>query len=216
MALTVPSAFASAGTWTVTPSNTAWTATLAGNSSVSGDPVEFVLTDTTAGVSITCTVGSASGTTGSSPNTTGLLATITSSSFGSTTIRCTDILGDPWTVTQVPGTMWDLNALSYDSATGVTTIDITNISALVSGSINGTACSFDITGTANGTYTNPGTQTSPGGLQVTGASLTISNTTAGCSSSVNGLITIGDGDSATFTVGCAITNPIDGITMTDP
>lgn len=150
----------------------------------------------TQNVTITCTAGMISGTAGSAGP-----STITSSTLG----PCTDMLDDSWTVTQAPGTVEELMSGQ-----------ITGIDDEVSGFILGSECTFEVTGNGQYAFTGPGTQTDPADLQVTETDLTISNTSSGCSSSINGVLTVADGDSATFMADYAITYGPGGIRSTDP
>ena len=78
----------------------------------------------------------------------------------------------PWTVTGLD--TWGIDATGSTNASGVTPVRILGVSAHVT---NG-SCSFDVTGTVNGTYTNgatDGTLTLPG----TTSTLTISNVSGG-------------------------------------
>lgn len=166
----VPSA--SAATWTVSPANTAITATANSNIVMSSGSSK-----------ITCTGGSGTGTTGDGSNAASL-ATVNSFSGSG----CKDnVLGGSWTIKLTGGT---LGGSSYNASTGVTTGTISGGTVTASGSDLGLTCSFTATGTLNGTYTN-GSHT----LAVTGGTATISNVSgSGC-----GLGGIKNGSSGTVT-----------------
>lgn len=181
-------------TWTVSPGG-AFTASLAPGTTAT-------LTDTTTNNSITCSVGTAGGSlrSGSGLSGTGI-GTITSGSFGSSANRCSGPLGSSWTVTLTSGTTWQVNAVSFDAASGVTNGMITGVDTTISGSSFFGSCSARATGTVSGTYTN-----STAALALNSASLTISGVSgSGCANRIN------NGDSATLTA-TAVVNPAQTIT----
>lgn len=154
LGLAVPSA--SAATWTVSPANTAFTATQSGN-----------LVMTSGSTTITCTAGKESGTTGDGSNAAALATLSNGSESG-----CTDsVAGGSWTVSLSGGS---LAGSSYSN--GVTTGTINGMTAKASGSDFGLGCSFTATGTLTATYTN-----SSATLKITGGTMTLSNVSgAGC------------------------------------
>jgi hypothetical protein len=132
-----------ATTWTVSPGG-----------AITGKSGTTTLKDTTTGNSQTCESSSTSGTLKSGSGLSGTdLGSITALSFKT----CTGPLGVTFTYTSndLP---WHLNAVSYDSSTGVTTGTITGIDLTLSGP----SCSADVDGTSadshtgkvNTTYTN--------------------------------------------------------------
>ena len=131
--LSAAPAFA-ATTWTVSPGG-----------AVMAKSGTTTLKDTTNGNFQTCKSSSTSATlkTGSGLQGTGL-GSITALSFKT----CTGPLGVTFTVTSndLP---WHLNAVSYDSSTGVTTGTITHIDATLSGP----SCSADVDGTSADSHT---------------------------------------------------------------
>lgn len=197
--LAAPAAFASGGTWSISPANTNFT----------GTSSNTVLEDTTSPLQpqISCTSSDASGTTGAGTVTTtpAQLATV-SATFS----NCSDVLGGSWSATL---TSANLLGDTYDSSTGTTTGEIDNVMASVSGSVFGSPCSFDVTGNipdGDVAYTN-----STGPLAVsdtTPQGLTLTHVTgSGCS-----LVGISEGDTSFFTASYTLTSPAGGITVTDP
>ncbi|HET9899200.1 MAG TPA: hypothetical protein VFQ44_30105 [Streptosporangiaceae bacterium] len=144
LTLAVPAAMA-AGTWTVTggPSFTSAAAT----------GTTFTLSDTTSGLSFTCTVGASVGTvTVQNGSTNTAIGHVTSSSFGSSAHKCNGPLGSTGTSTQTSGTTATLNAVSF--ASGVTTGTITGVDhTLTISSFLGT-CTARVKGTAGTKYNN--------------------------------------------------------------
>jgi len=187
--LSAAPAFA-ATTWTVSPGG-----------AITAKSGTTTLTDTTTGNSLTCKSSSTSATlkTGSGLKGAGL-GSITKVTFAT----CTGPLDLTFTVT-TNGLPWKLNAVSYNSTTGVTHGTITGIDATLSGP----SCTADVDGTGAGldngkvkaTYTN-----STGKLKVltTGGNLHVYDV-VGCA----GLINSGDATTfkATYTV-----SPIQTIT----
>lgn len=177
---------ASAASWTVTPANTAISATASSNIVMSSGSSK-----------ITCTGGSGSGTTGDGTNA-AALATVSSFSGSG----CKDnILGGSWTMKLTGG---NLGGTSYNSSTGTTTGTISGGTVTASGSDLGLTCSFTATGTLNGTYTN-----STDTIAITGGTATLSNVSgSGC-----GLGGISNGSTGTVT-GSIKVSP--GVTITSP
>jgi len=110
--------------------------------------------DTTTGNLLTCTSSSTSATLKKGTGLSGTaLGSITKVSFSD----CTGPLGVTFTYTS-HGLPWKLNAVSYDSSTGVTTGTITGIDLTLSGpscsaDVDGTGASKD-NGKVDATYTN--------------------------------------------------------------
>lgn len=176
---------ADAATWTVSPANTAFTATQSGSTTMSSGSA-----------TITCTGGSVSGTSGDGSNA-AALATLSSGSESG----CTDsVLGGSWTISLSGGS---LSGSSYDSSTGTTTGTITGITATASGSDLGESCSFTASGTVNATYANPGT------LTITGGSMTLSDV-SGSACSLGG---ISNGSTGSVTGTYDVSSPSGGITV---
>lgn len=165
----------SAATSTVVP----YTATTTGSSP------QVTFKDTTSGTTLNCASASAAGSvTVVSGHDSNGLGTINGATTGWNT--CTGPFSLKFTVTGA--NTWNLNATG-STVGGVTPGSISNVSAHVAG--NG--CSFDVTGTANGSYTNgasSGTLTLPG----TTSTLTISNV----SGSLCGFAGIANGHAASF------------------
>jgi hypothetical protein len=132
-----------ATTWSVSPGG-----------AVTGTSGTTTLKDTTTGNSLTC---KSSATKATLKKGTGLSGTALGSITSVTFATCTGPLGLTFTVksNDLP---WKLNAVSYDSSTGVTTGTITGIDA----TLTGPSCSAEVDGTAagkhdgevKGTYTN--------------------------------------------------------------
>src|SRR5882757_10863598 len=174
-----------AGTWTVTVGSA--TGTVPFNGATTGDHTstnpDILFTDTTSGLGLSCDSGTAGGSTTVG---TGLSGTNIAQISGPSTTwtNCLGPLGLELDPTGVGA--WNLQAVSYDSGTGVTSGQITSINAHVS-SPDATSCVFDVTGTVNATFTNSTHQ-----LAISpDPTLTISNVT-GCFGLING------GDQASF------------------
>jgi hypothetical protein len=172
-----------ATTWSVSPGG-----------AITGKSGTTTLKDTTTGNSLTCKSSSTSATLKKGSGLSGTaIGSITKVTFST----CTGPLDLTFTVT-TKDLPWKLNAVSYDSSTGVTTGTITGIDATLSGP----SCSADVDGTGAGkhngsvkaTYTN-----STGKLKVltTGGNLHVYDV-SGCA----GLINSGNATtfSATYTV----------------
>jgi hypothetical protein len=196
MGLAVPAAMA-AGTWTVT-GGTSFTATASSGTT-------FTLTDTTANLSFTCTVGTGSGTvTDESSGTNTAIGSITASTFGSSSKKCSGPLGSTGTDTQVSGTTSTLNVSSYSG--GVTTGTITNIDHVMTiSSILGT-CTATVKGTAGITYTN---KTDLLQFTTAGDSLKVTGTSGSCAGIVktNDVVTFSSGSGGETVTGSPV-NPI--------
>ncbi|MFD0317841.1 hypothetical protein [Streptomyces flavalbus] len=130
-----PSSAVASTVWTVTPSPASFTAPNSGN---------IVMT---AGIPMTCTTSTASGTMQSATGNPATVATISAINFGTAAQPCTSVLGNVTTVATLP---WTIKAVDYNASTGVTTGYVDNISAKVTAG----TCSFTVTGKASGTYTN--------------------------------------------------------------
>lgn len=148
-----PSSAAPSTVWTVTPSPANFQATNVGN---------IVLTAT---IPMTCTVSNAAGTMASTTGNPGDVADITTMNFGASGSPCTSVLGNVTTTSVTP---WDVVAVDYDAATGVTKGYVGNVKANVTAG----ACKFTVTGKASGTYTN---STGVLAINSTAGELTVSN-----------------------------------------
>jgi len=165
-----------AATWTVTPGG-----------AIKGAAKGPTLSDTSTGTTLTCKTSAANGTAKSGTKLSGTgLASISVATF----TTCTGPLSLTFKVktNATAKKPWKLNAVSYNSSTGVTTGTLTGIKATLSG----TDCTADVagttasaTGTVDGTYTN-----STGVLAISGGNLHIWNV-SGCLS----LIKTGDASS---------------------
>jgi hypothetical protein len=175
LGLAVPAAMA-AGTWTVTGGANFTSAQSAGTT--------FTLSDSTSGLSFTCTVGAGAGkVTDQTSSTNTAIGSITSSSFGSSAHKCNGPLGSTGTDAQKAGTTSTLNAVSF--AAGVTTGTITGVDhVLTISSILGT-CTAEVKGTAGAKYTNSSKLLQ---FTTTGDSLSVTSTSGSCA----GIIKSGD------------------------
>lgn len=119
--------------WNISPAKSTFTAVPTPGSST-------VLADTTANMSIACSDGTLSGTTGDSPTSRppALLASITGSSLRTCSAGLDD---DTWSVAQTAGSTWSFYGDSIDPD-GVTSGHINAISADVTGSVAGDPCQF--------------------------------------------------------------------------
>lgn len=208
-------ATAQAATWTVIAGTTAsgsttHTSTATGNAT--NPAISFV--DVTHPLTMTCQSSQAKGAVphlGSGLNNP--LATITSSTW----TTCKGPLGVPLTVSQ-NGT-WNLNGVSYTSP--VTLGNVSNVNASVSG---GTGCTFTVTGTADGSYSNLSHALTMAPRSGSGSVLTMHTVPAGSATTCFGLIH--DNDVATFSTfpgsGSAaaepyvVTTPLGNLTITSP
>lgn len=204
-----PAVPATGGTWNITPADTSFSASL-----VTGSEATLTDPDSALDPAITCESSTATGTTGSSPQTpTGdaIVATNVSLNF----IDCTDELSDSWTV-QNPVPVGELTGASYDpSGTGVVTGGAQDVGpASLSGTILGASCSFVVSGEiADGdvTFTNPtGPLTVSDSVDPQGLTLSSVSGT-GCD-----LADISDGDHVVFEGKYTVTDPSGGVTVTDP
>ncbi|HXS63963.1 MAG TPA: hypothetical protein VN767_14010 [Streptosporangiaceae bacterium] len=141
MGLAVPAALA-AGTWTVT----------GGPSFTSSGTGTFTLTDTTHSATFTCHVGAAAGTVTDQTSGPSPFGSVTSSSFGNSSNKCSGPLGSTGTSNQKAGTTAHINGTSF--AGGVTTGTITGVDHKFTASAFGINCTAEITGTAGVTYNN--------------------------------------------------------------
>ncbi|MEU3249843.1 hypothetical protein [Streptomyces sp. NPDC006997] len=130
-----PSSAVASTVWTVNPSPASFTAPNSGN---------IVMT---AGIPMTCTTSTASGTMQTNTGNPSTVASIANINFGTAAQPCTSVLGN---VTTVATTPWTIKAVDYNASAGVTTGYVDNIKAKVTAGI----CSFIVTGRASGTYTN--------------------------------------------------------------
>jgi hypothetical protein len=126
---------ASAATWTVTPG---------GPFTGSAGLTKLKIQET--GVQLQCNSASAAGTAKSGSGLSNPLATLPP--LGVKFNTCSGPFGLSFTVQHV-GT-WNLNGVTYNAATGVTTGTLSNITA----NITGPGCNATVTGTVNVTYTN--------------------------------------------------------------
>jgi hypothetical protein len=182
MGLAIPAAMAS-GTWTVT-GGTSFTSTASSGTT-------FTLKDTTASLTFTCSVGTGAGTVkDETSGTVTAIGSITSSTFGSSSKKCSGPLGSTGTATQAYGSTMTLNVASYSSPT--TTGTITNVDVVMTvSSILGT-CTATVKGTAGITYNNTSKVL---GFTTSGDSLEVSSTSGSC----DGIIS--SGDAVTFSSG---------------
>lgn len=196
MALAVPPAMA-AGTWTVVE-GPRWT-------SVTSSGTTFTMTDTTANLSFTCTVGTANGTViNESMGTNTAIGAITGSTFGSPMARCSGPLGSTATESQKTGTTATLNVGSF--SLGVTTGTITDVDEIITiTSILG-PCTAEVKGTAGVTYTNSSQLLK---FTAAGDNLKVSGTSGICGGIIraNDVITVNSGSGGETVTG-APTNPI--------
>lgn len=197
------SSASAAGTWSVSVGSA--TGTVAFQGATVGDHTptnpDILFNDVTTGLSLSCDSGTADGSTTVG---TGLSGTDIAQISGPSTTwnNCVGPLGielDP----SGNGT-WNLQADSYDSATGVTTGRITDVSAHVQ-SPDQTSCVFDVTGSVNATFTNSNQQ-----LAINpDATLNISNVT-GCFGLIN------EGDQASFQAIYGVSSSAGNVTITSP
>ncbi|MET9353530.1 hypothetical protein ABZY14_11080 [Streptomyces sp. NPDC006617] len=148
-----PSSAVPSTVWTVNPSPADFEAVNVGN---------IVLTAT---IPMTCTVSTADGSMESTTGNPGDVADIDTMNFGASGAPCTSVLGNVTTTSVTP---WDVVAVDYDAASGVTTGYVGSVVANVTAG----ACKFTVSGQASATYTN-----STGVLAVnsTAGELTVSN-----------------------------------------
>jgi hypothetical protein len=174
---------ASAATWTVSPGG-----------AFSASSSNTVLTN--GSNQIKCASSRVSGTLQASSSDGVHIGTLSSVAFdnGTPGTTCPGPAGSTWTVSTV--TPWFLNAESYapgtnPPTTGVTTGTITDVNAHLVGNVPIFGrCSFDVTGSVGGTYSN-----SNAVLSVKTSSLTIGNVSgSGC-----GVAGISNGQHPTFT-----------------
>ena len=183
--LSIPAAMA-AGTWTVTggPNFT----------SAAAPSTTFTLSDTTSGLSFTCTVGTGVGTvTDQAGSLNTAIGSITGSTFGSSAHKCNGPLGSTGTDTQKAMTVSTLNAVSYVAATGVTTGTITNVDHVLTINAIGT-CTAEVKGTAGATYTNSSHLLK---FITAGDSLKVTSTSGACTGIIktNDVVTFSSGGS---------------------
>ena len=138
----------------------------------------LVLTDTTKNQTVTCASGTAAGAVPHLGAATNPLATITSTTWGTSASPCKGPAGLSFTVTQA-GT-WSLNGTVATTTGGVTAGQLTGVSATIAAP----GCSFKVTGTVNGSFTNSSQVLA---IAATGSTLTTS-AVSGCF----GLVANGD------------------------
>jgi len=182
MSLAVPAAMA-AGTWTVSGGSSF--------TSVQSSGTTFTLKDTTANLSFTCTVGTAKGTVKDQTKSTNTkIGSITGSTFGSSSKKCSGPLGSTGTDSQKSGTTATLNAGSYKSP--VTTGTVTGVDHVMTiSSILGT-CTAEVKGTAGVTYNNTSHHLA---FTTSGDSLKVTSTSGSCAGIIK------TNDKVTFTSG---------------
>jgi hypothetical protein len=159
LALSTTAAFAVAATWSISPAGS-FTGSL-------NTGTTTTLTDTTTGITLVCTKSTAKGSVpkaGSGLSGKGI-ATISSTTFGTSTAKCTGPAGTTLTAVSL-NTPWKLNAVSYKASvdggqtTGTITASGTGVGAKISATILGSACTATVGGTtaapakANGLYDN--------------------------------------------------------------
>ncbi|WP_371502334.1 hypothetical protein OG871_34995 [Kitasatospora sp. NBC_00374] len=177
-----PATATTTATWTASPGG-AWTAKAASPK----------LTDTRTGTKLTCSSSAAAGVL--APTGDGLpISTITSVTWAS----CTGPLGITFSVT-AQNLPWGINALTYNSTTGVTTGTLTGVKAHISGA----GCTADFAGptsttpaTLTGTYNNAGNT-----LTVSGGDLHAYNVSGSCLGLLN------NGDPATYNAAYVLSAP---------
>jgi hypothetical protein len=188
-----------AATWTVSGGG-GFTGSLSGAA---------VMTDVSKSIAVSCPNGTAGG---SAANGTGLpgtgIGSITSATFGTSSSKCTGPLGSSFTAALKAGSVWSINAVSYDAGTGITSGTVTGVDATMTGSSLLGSCNAEVSGSAQHVTYNNGTHQ----IAISDDSppqLTVSNVSgSGCA----GLIANGDQATlhATFTVNPAtltITSP---------
>lgn len=172
MGLAVPAAMAS-GTWTVTGGPNFSSTTSAGTT--------FTLTDTTAGLSFTCTVSTSSGTvTDETGSTNNVVGTVTATTFGNSSHKCSGPMGSTGTDSQKAGTTETLNASSFSG--GVTTGTITNVDQILTVSSTLGTCTAEIKGIAGATYND---STRLVRYTTSGDSLRVASTSGSCAGIIN-------------------------------
>jgi len=193
LSLTVPAAMA-AGTWTVTGGPNFTSAASSGTT--------FTLNDTTKNLSFSCTVGTGTGkVTDQSMSTNTAIGSITASTFGSSSHKCSGAFGSTGTSSQKASTTMTLNAGSFSG--GVTTGTVTNVDHILSVSSILGNCTAEVKGTAGVTYTNSSSLLK---FTTAGDSLKITSTT--CSFlGVNDVVTFNSGNGGETVTGSP-TNPI--------
>jgi len=192
--LAVPAAMA-AGTWTVT----------GGPNFTSSGTGTFTLKDTTHSATFTCHVGSAAGTVTDQTSGPSPFGSVTSSSFGSSSNKCSGPLGSTGTSNQKSGTTAHINGTSFSG--GVTTGTITGVDHIFTASAFGINCTAEVKGTAGVTYSN---STHVLTFTTAGDSLTVTSAT-GCA----GIIQVND--NVTFTGSETVTgSPTNPIQISSP
>ncbi|MBO2447969.1 hypothetical protein J4573_12770 [Actinomadura barringtoniae] len=164
------------------------TFTVSGGTSISGTNYQLpvVARDVQTGAAASCDTGSATGTVKNGSGLSGAgLGSLTSVSLTDSSTPDGACLG-PSGITlklDLQGLPWAFNAVSYNSATGVTSGNLSNVKATLTGSDD---CVAHITGPGGGfgqiegTYTNPATAGDPALLGVTTSNLTIADVNEFC------------------------------------
>lgn len=148
IALTAAAAFAA--TWSISPAGK-FTGTLNSGATT-------MLEDTSTGVTLTCTASTSKGKVpkaGSGLSGKGI-ATITSTTFGTSAKKCTGPAGSTFTA-KGTNTPWKLNAVSYKASVdgGQTTGTITSSGTGVGGKLSGTVLGVSCSATFGGTTSAP-------------------------------------------------------------
>lgn len=201
LGLAVPAAMA-AGTWTVTGGANFTSAQSAGTT--------FTLSDSTSGLSFTCTVGAGAGTvTDQNMAANTAIGHITSSSFGNSSHKCNGPLGSTGTDAQKSGTTSTLNAVSFSGST--TTGTITGVDHILTISSFLGTCTAEVKGTAGAKYTNTSKLLQ---FVTTGDSLAVTSTSGSCSGiiKVNDVVTFASGTGGETVTG----SPINPISVSQP
>jgi hypothetical protein len=196
LSLAIPAAMA-AGTWTVKGGTNF--------SSTASSGTKFTLTDKTASVSFTCTVGTGSGTvTDETHGTKTAIGSIKASTFGSSTKKCSGPLSSTGTDTQKSGTTSTLNVASYSN--GVTTGTVTGVDHILTAHSPFGTCTAEVKGTAGVTYTNSSHLLK---FTTTGDNLKITSTSGSCAGIIktNDVVTFNSGSGGETVTGSPV-NPI--------
>lgn len=158
-AITLGASAAVAATWSISPAGS-FKGTLNSGTTTK-------LTDNSTGAALSCTKSTSTGSVpkaghGLSGNG---IATISKTTFGTSTTKCTGPAGSTFTAVSL-NTPWKLNAVSYKASvdggqtTGTITASGTGVGAKISGTVLGSACTATVGGTtskpavAHGLYDN--------------------------------------------------------------
>lgn len=177
-------AFATAATWTVKPGG-----------SITGAAGKTVITDTTKGLSVTCTSSAAKGSLKSGTGLTGAgIGTITSLTFGGCSVA-------GFTVSATITGKMPLNAISYNATTKVAKMTITKMHG--SFSVSALNCSAVIDGTGPIAHNGMVKATFSNGTDIlkvlASGNLHIYNPSSGCSGAIS------NADAVNFTGGYKLT-----------